>query len=371
MGWELTTAQRSAAYESLSKRKRSKNNVSALGAHRSPLASPAATDWDRVLVRVCRAAARLTLAATFSVSSAIALAQTYPDRTIRIVATSAAGGGLDASARLVAEKLTVILKQQVVVENVAGAGGILGAANVAKAAPDGYTLLFVAAGYTTLPSLHRNLPFSHADLAPVALAVSAPFVMVTAPSAPYKTLPEFIAYAKSHKGQVSYASGGNGTAGHLLGTWLRSAAQLDMVHIPFKGENPALQDLLGGQVSIMPLNITSALQLIRSGKLQPLAISGSQRSPLLPNVPTILEQSLPVQGVTWFGMLAPAATPKPVIARLNEAVNQVLQDRDVRDRMLAAGFDIGGGTPADFQNLIQREASQWGRIIKELDIKVE
>jgi tripartite-type tricarboxylate transporter receptor subunit TctC len=295
----------------------------------------------------------------------------YPDRPIRLIATSAAGGGLDASARQLAEKLTIMLKQQVVVENVAGAGGILGAANVAKATPDGYTLLFVAAGYTTLPSLHRNLPFTHADLAPVALAVSSPFVMVAAPSAPYKTLTEFIAYAKSNPGKVNFASGGNGTAGHLLGTWLKSAARLDMVHIPFKGENPALQDLLSGQVSMMPLNITSALQLIRAGKLQPLAISGSKRSPLLPDVPTITEQSLPVQGITWFGMLAPAATPKPIINRLNEAVNQALQDPALRDRLVAAGLEIGGGSPGDFQKLIEREAAQWGRIIKELDIKVE
>jgi len=300
-----------------------------------------------------------------------AFAQAYPERPIRLIATSAAGGGLDASARQLAEKLTIILKQQVLVENVAGAGGILGAANVAKATPDGYTLLFVAAGYSTLPTLHRNLPFRHADLAPVALAVSAPFVFVTAPSAPYKTLGEFIAYTKRHPGQVSYASGGNATAGHLLGTWLKSAARLDMVHIPFKGENPALQDLMGGQVSMMPLNITSALQLIRSGKLQPLAISGAQRSPLLPEVPTITEQSIPVQGITWFGMLAPAATPRPIINRLNEAVNQAPQDRELRERLLAAGFEIGGGTPADFQNLIEREALQWGRVIKELDIRVE
>jgi tripartite-type tricarboxylate transporter receptor subunit TctC len=300
-----------------------------------------------------------------------ARAQAYPDKPVRLIVNSAAGGALDATARNLAEKLSVRMGKPFIVENRPGAGGVLGANSVAKSPADGYTLLFVSAGYSMLPALYTDLPFKHADLTPVAVAVAVPFVLVTSPNAPYKTLPEFIAYAKSQPGKLSFASGGNATAGHLLGTWFKAEAGIDLLHVPFRGEGPAVQSLLGEQVPIMPVTTTIGLPLIKAGKLRALAISSAKRSSLLPDVPTIAEQGVPVQSVTWFGMMAPAGVPKEIVARLNEAVNQALQEPDLRDKYVGAGMEVGGGSQADFQKLIERETAHWARLIKDAGIKTE
>ncbi len=311
------------------------------------------------------------LMAAGALAAPAAWAQAFPDRPIRLIVNSAPGGALDVSARHLADRLTLKLGKPVICENKPGAGGVLGAASVAKSPADGYTLLMVSAGYSMLPALQPSLPFTHADFAPVAVAVSVPFVFVTSPTAPYKTLREFITYAKARPGQMSFASGGNATAGHLLGTWFKAEAGLDLQHIPFKGEGPAVQSMLGDQIQLMPATISISLPLVKAGKLRALAISSATRSMLLPDVPTIVEQGVAVQSVTWFGVLAPAGVPKDVLARLNEAINQVLQEPDLREKYNAIGMEVGGGSQAEFQSLITREAAQWARLIKENGIKPE
>ncbi len=281
------------------------------------------------------------------------------------------GGALDASARQLAEKLTLNLGQPVVVENRPGAAGLTATAFVAKSPADGYTLAFISSSFTILPLLHPNMPFQMSEIAPVANIVQAPFVVSAAPNAPFKTFPEFLAQAKAQPGRLSWGSGGNGSFGHLMGAWLNAEADANITHVPYKGEAPALQGLLAGDVSVVPLNITSTISLIKAGKLKPLAVSGSRRSALLPDVPTVSEQSVPVVVAPWFAMVAPAGVPKPVMARLNQAVNQALQERELRDRFQNAGFEIVGGSEATLQSMMDREGALWARIVKQRNIRFD
>ncbi len=232
-------------------------------------------------------------------------------------------------------------------------------------------LLFVSSGYSTLPALYPQLPFALRDLTAVAVAVSVPYVFVVPPDAPYRTMKEFIDHAKSRPTQLNIASGGNATGGHLLGVWFKSETRLELEHIPYKGESPALQAMLGGQLSIMPVTVSLGTPLVKAGKLRALAVSGAKRSALLPDVPTLTEAGIPVQSVVWFGMLAPAATPKAVLTKLNDAVNKALAEPDLREKYQSAGMTVEGGSAADFQALIEREASHWARLIKETGIKAD
>jgi len=300
-----------------------------------------------------------------------AAAQGYPDRPIRFVVTHAAGGALDASARQLADKLGPKIGQQIIVDNRPGAAGLLAAAMVAKAPPDGYTLAFVSSSFTILPLLHAQMPFAMSELTAVASVVSAPFVLVTLPKSPFKTLPEFLALAHGQPGRLTWGSGGNGSFGHLLGAWLSAEAKISVTHVPYKGESPALQGLLGNEVSVMPLNITSSLSLLKAGKLQALAVSGDRRSPLLPDVPTIREVSVPVSVAPWFGLLAPAGVPKAILDRLNKAVDETLQEPELRDRFIGLGFEVGGGPRAALQAAIERERAQWAQIVKERQIRFD
>jgi len=295
----------------------------------------------------------------------------YPDKPVHLVVATAAGGAMDATARNLADKLALKLGQPIVVENRPGAGSSLAGQQVARSAPDGYTLLFVSSGYSTLPALYPQLPFALRDLTAVAVAVSVPYVFVVPPDAPYRTMKEFIDHAKSRPTQLNIASGGNATGGHLLGVWFKSETRLELEHIPYKGESPALQAMLGGQLSIMPVTVSLGTPLVKAGKLRALAVSGAKRSALLPDVPTLTEAGIPVQSVVWFGMLAPAATPKAVLTKLNDAVNKALAEPDLREKYQSAGMTVEGGSAADFQALIEREASHWARLIKETGIKAD
>jgi tripartite-type tricarboxylate transporter receptor subunit TctC len=320
---------------------------------------------------ILAAALAAPFVAAMGVAPSSAWAQTYPDRPVRLVVATAAGGAMDLTARHLADHLSSKLGQPVIVDNRPGAGSLLAGHLVAKSPPDGYTLLFVSAGYSTLPALYPKMPFSLADLAPVAVVVSVPYVFVTPPNAPYNTLAGFIASAKAHPGQLNFASGGNATGGHLAGIWFKSETKLDIQHIPFKGEAPAVQAMLGNQVSMMPVTLTVGLPLLKSGKLQALAISSARRSPLLPDVPTLTELGVPVQSVVWFGMLAPAGVPQGIRDRLNQVVNQALLEPELREKYVSIGMSVEGGSQTEFQRLIEREAVHWSRLIKESDIKAE
>lgn len=309
-----------------------------------------------------------SLAATLATG---ARAEGFPERPIKLIVTHAAGGALDASARQLAEKLTPRLGQPVVVENHPGAAGLTATTLVAKSPADGYTLAFISSSFTILPLIYPDMPFKMAEIAPVANVVQAPFVVSALPNAPFKTFPEFLAQAKAQPGKLTWGSGGNGSFGHLLGAWLNAEADVNITHVPYRGEAPALQGLLAGDVSVVPVNITSALGLIKAGKLRPLAASGSRRSPLLPDVPTIEEQSVKVAVAPWFAMVAPAGVPKPVMARLNQAVNQALQDRELKERFQGAGFEIVGGSEATLQSMMDREGALWARIVKQRNIRFD
>jgi tripartite-type tricarboxylate transporter receptor subunit TctC len=297
-------------------------------------------------------------------------AQDYPNRPVRFIVNTAIGGTVDVTARVVAQSLTESLGKAVVVENRDGGGGVIGAAAVAKATPDGYTLLYCSAGITSFAALQKNLPFSPAtDLVPVVPVVSLPFVFVTPPGSPYKTLSEFMTQAKKAPGTLTIASGGNGTFGHLLGAWLKSEAGVDLIHVPYRGAAPALQALLGGQVVLYPDPIPTAAPLVNSGKIRALAISSSRRSPLLPDTPTLVESGYPVHGVTWFGILAPAAVPKDIVARMNEEVNKLLPK--LRPSWEASGYFVEGGSVADFGKRFTTESATWAKLIAEAGIKVD
>ncbi len=314
-----------------------------------------------------------TSPALVALAAAAAWAQpaSWPDKPVHLVVATAAGGAMDVTARHLADKLALRLGQPVVVENRPGAGSALAGQYVARSPADGYTLLFVSSGYSTLPALYPQLPFALSELAPVAVAASVPYVFVVPANTPYRTMKDFIDDAKAHPKQLNIASGGNATGGHLLGVWFKSETRLELEHIPYRGEAPALQAMLGGQVTIMPVTVSLGAPQVRSGKLRALAVSGAQRSPLLPDVPTLAEAGVPVQSVVWFGMLAAVATPKPVLAKLNDAVNKALAEPDLRERFQSAGMTVEGGSAAEFQALIDRESTHWARLIKEAGIKAD
>lgn len=328
----------------------------------------------RLLLRPLPALAASALAgfaATVPFGSALAQSAPYPDRPVRLVVATAAGGAMDAAARSLADKLALKLGQPIVVENRPGAGSSVAGQYVARSPADGYTLLFVSSGYATLPALYPQLPFALNELAPVGVAVSVPYVFVVPADSPHRTMKDFIEYATGRPKQLNFASGGNATGGHLLGVWFKSETRMELEHIPYKGEAPALQAMLGGQLSLMPVTVTLGAPLIKAGKLRALAVSSARRSPQLPDVPTLAESGIPVQSVVWFGMLAPAATPKPVLARLNDALNKALAEPDLRDKFQSTGTTVEGGSAADFQALIDRESSQWTHLIKEAGIRAD
>ena len=294
----------------------------------------------------------------------------YPNRAIRFIVNTAIGGTVDITGRLLASQLSEVLGQPIIVENRDGAGGVLGAAAVAKSTPDGYTLMYGSAGITSFAALQKKLPFDPAtEMLPVVPVVSLPFVFVTPPNSGFTTLAEYIAQAKRTPGQLTIASGGSGTFGHLLGAWLKSEAGVDLVHVPYRGAAPALQALLGAQVALYPDPIPTATPLVKAGRIRALAISSSRRSPLLPDVPTLLEAGYSVQGVTWFGLIAPAAVPRDIVNRLNEEVNKLLPK--LRPQWEHAGYLVEGGSVADFGKRYATESANWAKLIREAGITSE
>jgi tripartite-type tricarboxylate transporter receptor subunit TctC len=310
----------------------------------------------------------------FVLAAAPTPAQTYPVKSVRMVVPFAAGAGSnDIMARLVAQKLTDGFGQQFVVDNRPGASGIIGTDIVAKAQPDGYTLLMMSLTFTVNPSLFSKLPYDTVkDFMPVTMVASAPLMLVVHPSVPAKSVAEFIAYAKANPDKLNFGSGGPGTTPHLAGEMLKTMAGLQMIHIPYKGGAPALADLVGGQIQFMLENIPGTLPFAKAGKLRALAVTDLKRSPLLPDLPTLDESGLKgYQIVGWNGLFVPAGTPQAIVNQLYTAVGRALALPDVKDRLSIMGADGVGDTPQHFTAFIKAEIPKWAKVVKAAGLKVE
>lgn len=315
--------------------------------------------------------AALTLGLTGVLTSPAALAQDWPSKPIHIVVPYAPGGAVDTVARLTGQRLAERLGQPVIVDNKPGGSANIAMDAVAKAAPDGYTLLMTANAQATNPSLFAHLPFDpQRDLAAVAQVGYAPLVIVVPAASPVHTFKELLAQAKAEPGKLSYASAGNGSSGHLAGEALKQAAHIDVLHVPYKGGAPALTDLLGERISFMPINPVEVISHIRAQKLRALAVASPTRIDLLPEVPTVAESGLPGFDVSvWWGLVAPAATPKSVVTRLNAEMQKVLAEPALRERLTALGAVITPGSAEQFAEFIHAETARWNRVIKAANIK--
>jgi len=309
----------------------------------------------------------------------IALAQAsfaqtgYPSRTISMVVGFAPGGGTDTVARIVAPKLAASIGAAVVVENKAGAGGNVATDHVAKAASDGYTILLGNVGSLAVaPFLVAKLPYDPLrDLAPITMAVVFANVLVVDPALPIKDLADFVKVAKEKPGAISYGSSGIGGAGHLAGELLKQMAGIDIVHVPYKGGGPAMQGMLGGQVQAIFATPVSAGGQIKAGKIRAIATTGTSRSIHLPDVPTVAESGYPgYEALNWYAYLAPAATPRPIIERLNTELVRALKAPDVREQLDRQGVEPQPGTPEELRKYMERELATWGRVVKEAKIEV-
>jgi len=312
----------------------------------------------------------LVLNLAFSSHSAIAQSG-YPSRPIRLIVPSAAGGGTDFTARTIGQKLTESLGQTVIIDNRSGAAGNIGVEIAAKSSPDGYTLVMPITSFSINPHLYAKLPFDTVkDFAPIVLASSAPLVLVINPSVPAKSVSELIAVAKAKPGQLNYANSGNGTTAHLAGELLKKMAGVSLISIPYKGGGPAVIDLIAGRVQIYFSTIPAALAHVQAGKLRGLAVTTTKRVNLIPDIPTVAESGLPgFEVVGWFGIFAPAATPRPVIAKLNKEINDVLRSPETQQRFASQGLIPGGGTPEELGRFLRAELARWGALIKEAGIQ--
>ena len=324
--------------------------------------------------RVASAPKRRTLSLAVLAAGTLALAPfaaqaqaAFPSKALTIVVPFSAGGTTDILARVVGQYIAKDLGQPVIIDNRPGAGGDIGAQMVARAAPDGYTLLMGTVGTHAInQSLYKKMAFDPIkDFAPITRVALVPNLLVANPSQPYKNVKELIAYAKANPGKINFASSGSGTSIHLSGEMFQQMAGVEMQHIPYKGSAPALTDLLGGQTAIMFDNMPSVIGHVKAGKLRPLAVTTPQRSPALPDVPTIAEAGVPGYSATsWFGLLAPAGTPAPVIAKLNASVLKALQDPEVKKKMAEQGAEPNGEKPEQFAEFIRSETAKWGQTVK-------
>ena len=319
----------------------------------------------------------LALACTFAFSLALPAAshaQAYPSKPIRFVVPYPAGGPLDTIARLLGAKVGESVKQPVVVDNKPGAGGNIGADIVAKSPADGYTILMGAvATHAINPTLYKSIPYDPVkDFAPITQVATTPNVLVIHPSMPATNVREFIAHAKANPGKLSFGSGSIGSAGHLAGELFKTTAGVDMVHVPYKGAAPAMQDLVGGQINLMFDNLASALVQVKAGKIKALAVTTSKRSSFAPELPTIAESGLPGFDIsTWFGVFAPAGTPREVLDRLHAEFAKALAAPDIREKMVNMGAEPVGNSPGEFSAFVRAEAEKYARVIKASGARVD
>jgi len=302
-----------------------------------------------------------------------ALAQTWPDKPIKFVVAAGPGSSLDTLARVIGDKLKDRIGQSVVVENKPAAGGTVATAEVAKAAPDGYAMLLGFNGPLAFGPLLQKLPYDvQKDLAPVIITSSQPNVLVVNAQLPVKTLPELVAYAKANPGKLAYASVGNGSSSHLNMELLKSMAGFDALHVPFNGSPPAVTATVQGETQMMFAVMQPLQPQIQAGKLRAIAVTTAKRFPLLPDLPAIAESGYPgFEALAWNGIMVPAGTPKPVIAKLNAEIDAILKQPDVVAKMNAQGFDLIGGTPEDFGALVKGESERWAPVIRKVGLKVD
>jgi tripartite-type tricarboxylate transporter receptor subunit TctC len=312
-------------------------------------------------------------AIAFALCISGASAQSFPSKPVRMVVPFAAGGGTDVIGRLVAQKLSEGWGQQVVVENRAGGGSLIGTEAVARSAPDGYTLLLTAPPFTTNAALLPKISYDTLhDFAPITLAAFAPLIVVVHPSLPVRSVRDLVAIAKARPGQLSYGSSGNGGPQHLAGELFKSMAGVDLAHIPYKGGAPATVDLVGGQVQIGFSSMLTVLTFVKSGRLRPIAVTSLQRSAVVPELPTIAESGYAgYETTTWYGILARGGTPPGIVTTLNADIARVLKSPDIRDRLAPEGAEVAAGSPAAFAAFIQTEIERVRKLAKFTEIKLD
>ncbi|MFL6566736.1 MAG: tripartite tricarboxylate transporter substrate binding protein [Burkholderiales bacterium] len=315
-----------------------------------------------------------SLAATLACAATAALAQTFPEKPIRFVVGFTPGGPSDILARALGQKLGERWNQQVVIENRPGAGGNVAAEAVARSAPDGYTwLLGNNSILATNQSLYRSLGYDPVrDFAPVSLVAVQPNILVVNPQLPVKSVMELISFAREHPGKLNYASSGSGAAAHLAAELFKTMAGIELVHIPYKGAQPALTDVIAGQVQVMFATSASVIPFIHAGKLRALAVTTARRSASVPDLPTVAEAGLPgFEAVTWHGVVVPAATPAPLVERLNRDIVGALAQPDLRERLAGLGAEVQAGTPREFADYIASEIPKWSKVVRDSGAKIE
>ena len=323
---------------------------------------------------VLRWAASAGILSTANLLPPVALAQAgYPNRVVKIIVPFPPGQAADIFARLLAERLTDLWKQPVIVENRAGGGGVPGIMAGKTAAPDGYTLTMGTSGTLGInPGIYASLPYKPLeDFAPISNVFIAPLVAVAHPDAPFKTLAELIAAAKKEPGKINFASAGPGTAQHLSAELFKSQAGIDLVHVPYKGSGPAMTDLLGGQVMLMFDSVTAALGNIKGGKLRALAVTTAQRVPQLPEVPPIADTVPGFDAAGWSGILAPISTPREIVEKVSADIQRLLREPALRDKIIERGSIPDPGTPQAYGAFIQREIEKWARVAKAANVKLD
>jgi tripartite-type tricarboxylate transporter receptor subunit TctC len=309
----------------------------------------------------------------FALSVSAALAQSFPNRSIRLIVPFPAGGPNDIIARVVSQKMAEILKQTIIVDNRGGQGGVVGTDVVAKAKPDGYTIAIASAGALAIsPSMEKVAYDTLKDLAPVTLVAKVPEMLVVGENVPANTMQELVALAKKEPNKLNFASSGAGSLPHLAGELFKLTAHIDIVHVPYRGAAPAVNDLLGGQVQMVFLDLPVLLPQVKAGKLKPIAVGAEKRVAALPNVPTTAEAGMPqLLTENWYGMVAPAGTPKDVIATLNKAAVEAMKDPGVVSKLSSQGAILVGDTPDEFRAFIASETAKWAKVIKDAGVPTQ
>lgn len=321
-------------------------------------------------------ALRISLLAIFclSLSTGVQSQERYPTKPIRLIVPFPPGGGPDVIARILGQQLSASWRQQIVIDNRPGAGGVIGSEIAAKSAPDGYTLIMGnTATHANNVGLYKKLPYHPVkDFVPVCLVASTQSILMVHPGVLAKSVKELIAIARAKPGSLSYASAGNGTAAHLSMELLKTLTGINIVHIPYKGNPQALTDLLSGQVQLMFPTFVAALPHVKSGRLRPLAVTGTRRSPALPDVPTLIEAGVPgYESTLWYGVLAPAGTPGKIVKQLNDEIVTALRKPEVQEQLAAQGADPVGSTPEHFLEYMKAEIAKWSKVIRQAGVRVD